>query len=144
VELHELIYVSLTTGEVSTEDLTDMLLQARQKNARLGITGLLVYHRHEFTQILEGGKADILSLYDKICADKRHSRHYMLWSGPIEQRSFADWSMAFLTPSDISFEGKPAYSNYLKNGLSQQALGSPKTMGRRMLLLSLRDEFLLK
>ena len=144
MELHELIYVSLAEGDVSTADLTDMLLQCRQKNTKRGITGLLVYHRHEFTQILEGDKAEVLALYDKICADKRHRLPQVLWDGPIEQRSFADWSMGFLTPSDISLEGKPAYSSYLKTGLHQEILSSPTTMGRKMFLLSLRDEFLLK
>jgi hypothetical protein len=52
--------------------------------------------------------------------------------------------MAFLTPSDISLEGKPAYSSYLKTGLHQEILSSPTTVGRKMFLLSLRDEFLLK
>jgi hypothetical protein len=93
---------------------------------------------------LEGDKAEILALYEKICADKRHKLPRVLWDGPIEQRSFADWSMAFLTPSDVSLEGKPAYSSYLKTGLSEKILNSPETLGRRMFLLSLRDEFLLK
>jgi Sensors of blue-light using FAD len=144
MEPHELIYVSLAEGDVSTADLTDMLLQCRQKNTKQGITGLLAYHRHEFTQILEGDKAEILALYDKVCTDKRHRLPHVLWDGPIEQRSFEDWSMAFLTPSDISLEGKPAYSSYLKTELHQETLSSPTTMGRKMFLLSLRDEFLLK
>jgi hypothetical protein len=142
MELHELIYVSLAESEMSTADLTAMLEQARERNTKIGITGLLVYRRQEFTQILEGNKADIFALYDRICKDKRHKGQYLMWDGPIQQRSFADWSMAFLTPSDASLKGKPAYSGNLKIGPSQRVQSLPKTMGIRMFLLSLRDDFL--
>jgi Sensors of blue-light using FAD len=140
--LHELIYVSLAESEMSTAELSALLEKAREKNTRLGITGLLVYRRREFTQILEGDKADIFALYSKICSDNRNRGHYLMWDGPIQQRSFSDWSMAFLTPSDASLEGKPAYSGNLKIGPSQRVQSLPKTMGIRMFLLSLRDDFL--
>jgi hypothetical protein len=92
-------------------------------------------------QLLEGSKEDIFSLYDTICRDERNQQNQLLWHGPITQRSFADWSMAFLTPSELSLKGKPAYSTFLQNGLSQQVLDSPKTMGKTF-LVNLRDDFL--
>jgi len=36
-----------------------LLAQSREKNASLGITGLLVYGKREFIQLLEGNKKDI-------------------------------------------------------------------------------------
>lgn len=139
--LHELIYLSTATRDMSIEDLSALLDQSREKNARLSITGLLVYHRREFMQLLEGDKADIFSLYETICRDERNHGNRLMWDGPIVERSFANWSMAFLTPSNLSLEGKPAYSNFLDVGLSQQVFGAAKTMGKRF-LLSLRDDFL--
>lgn len=142
MELHELVYVSLAEWAMSTADLTALLEQAREKNTRLNITGLLVYHRGEFTQMLEGAKTDIFNLYATICEDVRHRAPYVLSHGSIGQRSFSHWSMAFLAPSDQSLEENPAYSSYLDTGLIEQVLSSAKTIGRRMFLISLRDQFL--
>ena len=143
MELHELVYVSAATREMSASDLTELLDQSREKNSRLHITGLLVYHRREFMQLLEGQKEDIFSLYETICGDDRNQQNRLMWDGPVAQRSFEDWSMAFLIPSELSLEGKPAYSTFLQHGFSQQALGSPKTVGKTF-LMTLRDDFLRK
>lgn len=40
--MHELIHVSLANRKMSPEELLSLLLQSREKNARLDITGLLV------------------------------------------------------------------------------------------------------
>jgi len=141
MELYELVYVSAARREMSLSDLTALLEQSRKKNARLHITGLLVYHQREFMQLLEGSKSDIFSVYETICKDERNQQNRLLWDGPIAQRSFANWSMAFLVPSELSLEGKPAYSTFLQQGFGAQALSTPKTMGKRF-LLSLRDDFL--
>jgi hypothetical protein len=143
MELYELIYVSLATREMSRADLTELLDQSRRKNARLNITGLLVYHQKEFMQLLEGNKDDIFSLYDTICQDERNTQNHLLWDGPIQQRSFADWSMAFLLPGGLPLEGKPAYSFFLQHGLSAQEMSPRKTMGKSF-LISLREDFLSK
>ena len=143
MELYELIYVSEATREMSQMDLTSLLDQSREKNAKLNVTGMLVYHKQEFMQLLEGSKEDVLSLYETICRDDRNQKNHLMWDGPIEQRAFEDWAMAFLSPGKLSLEGKPAYSNFLQHGLSQQALSSPKTMGKSFLMI-LRDDFLRK
>jgi len=139
--MHELIYVSAATREMSPEDLVSLLDQSREKNARLNITGLLVYHKKEFMQLLEGDKAEIFTLYETICRDDRNHHNHLMWDGPIKQRSFSDWAMAFIAPADLSLTGKPAYSDFLQTGLSQQASGTPYTTGKSF-LISLRDDFL--
>jgi hypothetical protein len=54
--MHELIYCSMATGEMLEADIIDLLKVARAKNARLEVTGLLVYQQrtNEFLRILEG------------------------------------------------------------------------------------------
>lgn len=138
---YELIYISLATREMSSADLVDLLKQSREKNARLKITGLLVYHRREFMQVLEGSKADIFSLYETICKDDRNQQNKLLLDGPVAQRAFADWSMAFITPSELVLERMPAYSKFLETGLIAQPPGAPPSRAKTF-LLSLRDDFL--
>lgn len=48
-----------------------------------------------FFQILEGPPEAVEPLYEKIGADKRHSRISKLILEPIEVRSFANWSMGY-------------------------------------------------
>ncbi len=139
--LHELIYTSLATREMSPSDLTGILDQAREKNARRNITGLLVYYRQTFMQSLEGDKAEIFSLFDTISQDTRATKSYLMWDAPIEQRSFPSWSMAFLAPGDLSLEENPAYSNFLATGFGQEVPGSRNTLGKQF-LMSLRNDFL--
>ena len=54
--MHELIYCSMATGEMLEADILGLLKVARDKNARLEVTGLLVYQKrtNEFLRILEG------------------------------------------------------------------------------------------
>lgn len=142
MELYELIYVSLAERKMSQADLTDLLDRARAKNARLNITGQLVYHRQEFKQILEEDEVDVLALYDTICEDTRHRGPYVLWEGPIAQRSYPEWSMAFLAPGPASREGHTDYANYLRTGLGTQAQSAPSTLGKRMFLRCVRDDLM--
>ncbi len=49
-----------------------MLEKARENNSRDNITGCLLYYEGEFIQYLEGNQVKVLTLFDKINADKRH------------------------------------------------------------------------
>ena len=67
----------------------------RKKNARLGITGLLLYKGGNFIQTIEGEESRINDLYDSIGADPRHHGLIRVLSEPLAARKFPDWSMGF-------------------------------------------------
>lgn len=140
---HELIYTSRARQEMSENDLTELLIQSRDKNLRLNITGLLVYGNREFMQLLEGTKQDIFSLYEAIFRDSRHQQVQLLWDGDIDERSFTDWSMAFININNIDPDSLGAYSTFLQDGVAALHLTGNQSTGRR-LLINLRDEFLKK
>jgi len=139
--LHELIYTSFATREMDGNNLTDLLEQSREKNVSLNITGLLVYYKRGFIQLFEGEKSDIFSLYDTICRDERNQQNRVLWDGEIKERSFTDWSMAFLSIKDVDQTKLKAYSAFLQEGVPSLHLTDNKSMGRR-LLIDMKDEFL--
>ena len=143
MELHELIYVSVATHDMSAADLKSLLDNARKKNAQHNITGLLVYHRGEFMQLLEGDREDILSVYHKVATDERHRQVNLLWNGPIRARSFAEWEMAFVGLDDLASGKAAGYSRFLENEFSAQVLGGSPSIGKDF-LLSLRNDFLRK
>jgi len=71
--------------------------QAHNRPAR--ITGALIATRDHFAQILEGPDAAVTALMDRIARDGRHSDVSVLNDMAIEDRLFAQWSMAYSGPS---------------------------------------------
>ncbi len=76
-----LIYVSSEVAPFSAVELRDLLAKSRSKNAQLGITGMLLYRRGKFMQILEGEEDAVQTLYRKITHDPRHRRIVILFQG---------------------------------------------------------------
>jgi hypothetical protein len=98
VNLYELVYVSLATDDMSADELRALADDARQRNARRGVTGLLFHHRREFVQLLEGPKAAVRDRYETIFRDPRHGQLHLLWEGDIGQRSFGSWPLVLIAP----------------------------------------------
>jgi len=133
--LHELTYCSLATRAMSPAELTALLNEAREKNLRRGITGLLVFFRQEFIQLLEGDRTEIFSLYKSICSDSRNGNNHLMWDEPIKQRSFADWSMAFTAMDDLTPKDKLGFSDFLDVGFGAMAQSGSASMGKKFLRL---------
>lgn len=136
--LYEIIYVSLATRDLTAPELAQLLDKARVNNASQGITGMMVYHRREFMQLLEGEQDAVQSLYERIADDPRHQQLRKIWDGPIRERGFSDWGMAFVAPDELDLRNKPGYSDLLDLGLH---LAPGDSTGKK-LLMTLRDDFL--
>ena len=91
--LVRLMYASRATGEISPEDLSAILRKSKANNPGQGITGVLCYSGGVFLQVLEGGRAAISALYNKLINDPRHRDVMLLSFEEIAERSFASWSM---------------------------------------------------
>lgn len=100
--LERLLYRSKATSTLGSLHLFNMLTQARAKNARLGITGHLLYSREVFVQCIEGPPAAIASLWESLLKDTRHHDIELLARGPLEKRRFEDWTMAFSTYASLN------------------------------------------
>lgn len=94
-EVFQLGYASAATHPYSTDDLKDLLAKARSNNARLGITGVLLYHDGSFLQVLEGEKDAVESLYEKISQDPNHTNAMLLFRDTAPERCFDQWTMGF-------------------------------------------------
>ncbi|MBD2755248.1 BLUF domain-containing protein [Spirosoma validum] len=94
---HCIVYFSSSVGQFQEEDLDTILQQSRRNNARLGVTGMLLYVRGSIIQVLEGEKETIEALYKRIEHDERHTNVSIGINRPIAQRLFADWSMGYET-----------------------------------------------
>ncbi len=136
----ELIYQSLSTRELSTQELISLTNAYRSANERYEITGVLIYHNRTFVQLLEGEEQAINNLFDNIKKDPLNTNVKLSWKSEIEERGFSEWSMAFIDLSSTCSNIK-GYSNYLTEGiLTGDIQGVMSTS--KSLLKSMSQEFM--
>ncbi|MBO9465863.1 BLUF domain-containing protein [Tropicibacter sp. R15_0] len=93
--LFQTMYISRSIhpqGHLSDLEIMEI---ASQTNQGIGITGVLLRDKQRFLQIVEGDKAQIETLLDKIQNDQRHYDVQVLFSRKLTQRNFEDWAMAY-------------------------------------------------
>lgn len=87
-------YISRFAQPLSGEDITRLADAASRKNARLGITGVLMTSGGIFFQILEGPPEAVDGLYAAITRDRRHTDVLLLSvEEGVKRRLFPDWGM---------------------------------------------------
>ena len=94
-------YASNATPEFNRDELALLLASSRLRNAADDITGLLLYRGGNFIQALEGPEAAVRATVARIERDPRHAGIIPLFEGPIEQRVFGEWQMAFDDLTDL-------------------------------------------
>lgn len=118
--MYQLIYASTATREMTEHDLSALLEQARAKNERLEITGLLLYRTGAFIQVLEGEKETVDQLFSTIEADERHEDVIRLRENAADAREFPDWSMGFRHINDEDVSRLPGFSSFMQDDTVQQ------------------------
>lgn len=122
--LSSLTYISRANENLSTKDLNNLLQQAEQNNRERGITGVLMFDNRYFMQTVEGSRTQINHLLSRLIADTRHYDVQLVDSREIPFRSWANWSLNFVTQSKVQNEVLLKYAigaefdPYLLNGES--------------------------
>jgi hypothetical protein len=92
--IHQLFYVSSARGKnIQKSMVDDIVRKACAYNAKVGITGILLFKGGIFVQLLEGPKDEVQSLYRKIERDHRHGNLVKLFEITDNERLFPHWSM---------------------------------------------------
>ena len=126
--------VSSAAKPFSKTDLLDLLVKAREKNARLGITGILLYKDGNFMQLIEGEEQAVQDLIHLIEYDTRHRGLLILSRNTIAQRSFPEWSMGFCDLNEDESKFIPGYSEFLKTPLTGREFGADPNRCQKLLL----------
>ena len=92
--MRQLLYVSNTSREFASAELSEIVSASRIYNAARGITGVLLYCEGGFLQVLEGAHDSVSKLYEKIARDPRHWNSTILLDRQAP-RVFESWSMGF-------------------------------------------------
>jgi len=131
--LVSIVYASSAASLFSPDDLSVMLNHIREKNTRLKISGMLLYKDGNFLQALEGPDDAVQDVFKTICADNRHKGLLLLLEEQIEQRRFADWSMAFHNLSDPSLQDVPGYSTFMNGQLDPEMFRVKPNKAQRLI-----------
>ena len=94
-------YISKATQEMGVLALMRLTDQAAQLNQKLGLSGVPFYENQHFGQILEGPRAEVTKIWEKIQQDPRHHKVRLLKIEEIKERSFPAWSIRFFLAKEI-------------------------------------------
>jgi Sensors of blue-light using FAD len=102
--LVRLLYASRAAESVNAEALAAILKTSKERNTASGVTGVLCHcaTSHIFMQVLEGGRAAVNALYNRIGRDPRHHEIALLSYEEIGERSFSGWSMGQVNMSRLN------------------------------------------
>jgi len=100
MQLFRLMYVSTAVEEFTPASLQALVDQAAAKNARLDITGALLYSGGSFLQALEGREANVSAVFERIECDPRHTCVECIQRDRVEERMFPHWSMTLCNFDD--------------------------------------------
>lgn len=95
--------ISYTSTAAQPEDmacggLQEICRKSQYYNALHEITGIITFHCGRFAQVLEGPEDALRSLMRRIIADPRHHSVAVISDGPITERRYASFAMAYREP----------------------------------------------
>ena len=98
-QLFRVIYMSECLLPSSNADyaeaINQLLTGSRLWNTAHEITGSLLFSTGYFAQVIEGPDFEIKSLMGHIICDPRHKNLRLIDRGPVSDRLFGNWSMAY-------------------------------------------------
>ncbi len=97
--LQRAIYVSDAVGSAgqSILSIAQILGASDINNRRDELRGLLIFHRGQFLQLIEGARADLDRLFTRLRADPRHENIRMLIDEPVTGEPVGVYPMAQVT-----------------------------------------------
>nr|WP_183435999.1 BLUF domain-containing protein [Methylobacterium sp. R2-1] len=101
-DLRRLVYYSRNRvggPAAMNETIRGILAASRTNNARVGVTGALMFNAGCFAQVLEGPGEAVETTFERIQQDERHGEVSLLAFEAVETRLFTEWSMAFVGAS---------------------------------------------
>jgi hypothetical protein len=129
--ISRLTYASRSADALPQAEIDRILAVSRANNARVGVTGALMYGAREFLQCLEGSREAVNATYGRILRDPRHAEIVILDYREIDRRWFAGWGMHHVPPLWSSRQRLLRYG--------ERETFAPRTMSAASALAMLED-----
>lgn len=108
MHLQRLIYISETV-DPTTDVIQDIKQKSLKNNVKSNITGILCFNADYYIQVLEGGRAAVSDLFNKIHNDQRHKKLHLIECSAIKKRAYPKWDMKFVP---LSMAGRELILKY--------------------------------
>ncbi len=102
--LRSIAYTSIATRGFTPECLDALLLDARDFNASVEVTGALFFHRGKFFQYFEGSEVGIDLVHKRILGSSSHTRIHGLLNTAMPRRYFDAWHMGFCEAPETAIQ----------------------------------------
>ena len=109
---------------MSEDDLLYLLEQSRARNLEQNVTGMLLYLKDMFLQVLEGEKKDVDEIYKAIVKDKRNTGNIVIEQEVISERTFPDWSMGFRRLTKEDKDDVAGYTEFLEKEMTPEQIAN--------------------
>ena len=119
----QIIYASVASRSFDRGELLTLVAYADASNTALDVTGVLVWDRGSFLQLLEGPALAVDALFDRISADYRHARVSLITRESITARSFSHRPLVFLMPTPAELCEISGSNVFVTRGAGFQRLG---------------------
>ncbi|AUJ63729.1 hypothetical protein B9057_05125 [Aestuarium zhoushanense] len=129
-QLIRLIYVSVAAPNMGSEQIEHILVKASKRNEIKGLTGMLIYDEGQFWQVLEGPLDSVMSTFDDIRSDKRHSDVTTLVTEDIAKREFKTFRMG--TPGNVRSFNDPELHSNVNAALAREKVGTAREASQRL------------
>ncbi len=120
--LVQLIYTSTAARDFSDDELAHVLAVAVRNNQKNNVTGLLLYAKGTFLQVIEGESDVIDKLLATIKLDPRHRDINELVRTPIREREFSHWHMGYRALSKSDALALPNFAPFFEEGFDSAVL----------------------
>ncbi len=111
--MRSILYASSAPFPLAELELVELLRSSQIKNARVGITGMLLYKGGNFMQVIEGPDDAVGVLHTRIRRDPRHHAIETLLDDAMTERDFPNWSMGFQNVDHLPADALPSFSAFL-------------------------------
>ncbi len=136
--MYQLLYVSTAARTFAGPQLLDLVVRARENNAKIGITGMLLVKGGHFLQLLEGERNAVEALFQKIERDPRHRDVTTLQHGALEKRNFPNCALGLQDLASAQVLAVPGYGEFLNASLTPNEFRDASRAQKLVLLFQRR------
>jgi hypothetical protein len=133
MEIVQLIYVSSATRDMDGTEIRRLLDSSVAHNLANEITGMLLYSRGCFMQVLEGSESAVEETMSRIYKDPRHYGIIVMSKVKVLAREFSQWSMGFHGIHADDVETWPSYAPFFEHGFNAALIGAQRGVALEML-----------
>jgi hypothetical protein len=112
----QIVYTSKARRDVNDAEIVQIHSTSLINNAQRDITGMLLYAKGTFLQVIEGTVDSISRLMEKISADTRHYDVEVLVRTSIRRREFKNWSMGYRRLEEADAKALLNFAPFFVNG----------------------------